>query len=188
MATSVDELVNILFEMIDEAKGVLMSPDKCTIERDKALDLLDDIRAQLPVELAEAKKLLDTRSEYIAAAKREADNIKKQAEEQARQMVAGDKLLSQAKERSNEVIQSAEDRARKLKKAANDYCEDVLRRTEEAVSDAYKEIQSSHAHFRSASSSGGSADSAPVQSAGASGSGTGSGSGNRAIFDAEAEK
>ena len=57
MASGVDELLDMLFQMIDEAKGVLMSPDKCTIERDKALDLLDEIRAQFPMELAEAKKL-----------------------------------------------------------------------------------------------------------------------------------
>ena len=59
MATGVEELVDMLFSMIDEAKGVPLSSDKCIIERDKALDLLDEIKAQFPVELGEAKKLLD---------------------------------------------------------------------------------------------------------------------------------
>lgn len=57
MATGVEELVDMLFDMIDEAKNAPLSSEKCIIERDKALDLLDDIKAQFPVELAEARKI-----------------------------------------------------------------------------------------------------------------------------------
>ena len=148
MASGVDELLDMLFQMIDEAKGVLMSPDKCTIERDKALDLLDEIRAQIPMELAEAKKLLSARTEYIASAKREAELIRQQAEEQAKQLVAEDKLLTQARERSNEMMKQAEEQSRELRRAANEYCEDALRRTEEAVAEAYDEIKKSRSRFR----------------------------------------
>ena len=151
MASGVDELLDMLFQMIDEAKGVLMSPDKCTIERDKALDLLDEIRAQFPMELAEAKKLLSARAEYISSAKREAELIRQQAEEQAKQMVAEDKLLAQARERSNQMVRQAEEQTRELRRAANEYCEDALRRTEEAVAEAYDEIKKSRARFRAAS-------------------------------------
>ena len=49
MATGVDELLDMLFEMIDEAKSLPLSSDKCIVERDKALDLLDEIRAQFPM-------------------------------------------------------------------------------------------------------------------------------------------
>ena len=93
MATGVEELLEMLYEMIDEAKSVPLSSEKCVIERDKALDLLDEIRGQFPVELAEAKKLMAARAEYIASAKREGELIRKQAEEKAKQMVAEDELL-----------------------------------------------------------------------------------------------
>ena len=81
MATGVEELVDMLFAMIDEAKSVPLSSEKCIIERDRALDLLDDIKAQFPMEFGEAKKLLAARADYIASAKREADLIRKQAED-----------------------------------------------------------------------------------------------------------
>ena len=41
MATGVEELLDMLFEMIDEAKSMPLSSDKCILERDKALDLLE---------------------------------------------------------------------------------------------------------------------------------------------------
>ena len=152
MATGVDELLDMLFQMIDEAKNVPLSGDKCMVERDKALDLLDEIRAQFPMELAEAKKLLASRNEYISSAKREAELIRKQAEDQARQMLAQDELTAKAKQRGNEIVRQAEERSRDLRRAANEYCEDALRRTEEAVAEAYDEIKRSRARFRAAAS------------------------------------
>ena len=50
----VQYLINMLYEMIDGAKGVLMSPDKCIIVREDALDLLDELKGQLPKELEKA--------------------------------------------------------------------------------------------------------------------------------------
>lgn len=147
---SVNELLDQLFTMIDEAKNVPLSSDKCMLERDQALDLIDEIRAAFPVELAEAKKLLAARADYIASAKREGELIVQQAEERAKQMLAEDELLSQAKQKSAEVVRQAEDRSRELKKAANVYCEDALRRTEEAVAEAYDEIKKSRSRFRAA--------------------------------------
>ena len=94
MASGVEELLDMLFEMVDEAKNMPLSSDKCVLERDRALDLIDDIRAQFPVELGEAKKLVASRNDYIAAAKREAEVIRKQAEDKARQMVSEDELLA----------------------------------------------------------------------------------------------
>ena len=47
-------------------------------------NLLDDIKAQFPVELAEARKIVSARNEYVAAAKREAEDIRKRAEIEAK--------------------------------------------------------------------------------------------------------
>ncbi len=149
MATGVEELVDILFDMIDEAKNAPLSGDKCVIERDKALDLLDDIKAQFPVELAEARKVLNARNEYMAAAKREADEIRKRAEIEANQMVNEDRVMNKARQRANELLSQAEGKAKEVRRSANEYCEDVLRRTEEALSDAHDEMKQVRARFRS---------------------------------------
>ncbi len=173
MASGVEELMDMLFEMIDEAKNAPLSSDKCVIERDRALDLIDEIRSQFPMELSEARKMMANRAELIASAKREAESIRKSAEEKARQMVAGDTVTLQAKQKANEMIQTAEERSRDLKRSANEYCEDALRRTEAAVAEAYDEIKKSRARFRAAAGA-----SAPQQHQG----------GGRPIFDAAADE
>ena len=127
MATAVDELLDMLFDMIDEAKNAPLSSEKCVIERDKALDLIEDVKAQFPVELAEARKILNARNEYVAAAKREADEIRKRAEIEAGQMVNEAQVMSQARQKANELVAQAEQKAKEVRRSANEYCEDVLR-------------------------------------------------------------
>ena len=149
MASDVNELLDMLFDMIEEAKSVPLSADKCMVDRSEALDRIDEIRSAFPMELAEARKLLAARNDYLASAKREGDLIIQQAEEKAKQMLAEDEILARAKQRS---VKQAETMTRELKQAANAYCEDALRRTEEAVSEAYDEIKKSHARFRAVAS------------------------------------
>ena len=114
MASGVEELLDMLFEMIDEAKNVPLSGDKCMIERDRALDLIDDIRSQFPVELSEARKMMANRAELVASAKREADSIRKAAEDKARQLLAEDVITLQAKQKANDLKRETEERSRDL--------------------------------------------------------------------------
>jgi ATP-dependent Clp protease ATP-binding subunit ClpA len=165
MASSIEELFDMLYEMIDEAKNVPLSSDKCMLERDKALDLLDDIRARFPVDFKKAKELVEKKNDYIASAKREADDLRQRAEEHVRRILNEDAMTMEARRVSQEIIEEAEKTSRQLKQAANEYCEDTLRRMEEAVADAYDEVKHSRAKFRSALGAGGSM--------------------NRAIYDAD---
>ena len=66
----VQRLLDMLYGMIDEAKSAAFSSDKCVISRDEALDLLDEIRAKLPMELKKARELIDARSEFFAVDKK----------------------------------------------------------------------------------------------------------------------
>lgn len=149
MENRVQELLEMLYSMITEAWGVPLGNDKCVIERDKALDLLDEIKAQLPGELAEAKRLVDARSEFIANAKREASEIRRTAEEQSRKLVDEQEVLKIAKTKSAEMLTKAESTSSELKRVTNEYVDDAMRRTEDALSAALDEIRGSRAKFRS---------------------------------------
>jgi cell division septum initiation protein DivIVA len=137
--------------MISEAWGIPLGAEKCVIERDKALDLIDEIKAQFPNELAEARRLVDARAEFITNAKREADGIRKTAEDRARQLVEEQEVIKVAKSRANELLMNAETQAADLKRAANEYVDDSMRRTEEALAAALDEMRQTRSRFRSAS-------------------------------------
>lgn len=147
----VNELLEMLYNTITDAWGVPLGKDKCMIQREPTLNLLDEIRAQLPVEITEAKRLISARDEYIANAKREAESVRRTAEEESRRLVDEQEIVQTARARANEIISAAENRSRELMRAANEYVDDAMRRTEEAVNAALAEIRQSRTRFRSAS-------------------------------------
>ena len=144
------DLLDMLYTMVSEAWGVPLGNDKCIIERDKFLNIVDEIKAQLPVEVAEAKRLVTARDEFIGSAKREAESIRRSAEERAKELINEQEIVKAAALRSNELIAQAETRTRELYKVANEYVDDALRRTEDAISAALGEVRNSRNQFRSA--------------------------------------
>ena len=150
MENEVFDLIAMLYTMVTEAWGVPLGNEKCIVERDKVLNLLDEIKARLPAEMAEAKRLVAARDEYISSAKREADAIRRNADEHARELLEEQEIVKAAKTRSNEILTAAEGRAREMYRVANSYVDDTLRRTEEAINTALSEVHRSRNAFRTA--------------------------------------
>jgi len=151
MANDVLHLIDMLYEMIDEAKGAAFSTDKCIVSRNEVLDMLGEIRAQLPSELQKAQQLIRARDEFVDAAKREAEKIRRDAELDAKTIVSESRITQEAREKAHEIVRRAEDRSQKMLQVTNEYTEDALRRTEEAIQMALSELQESRANYRAAS-------------------------------------
>jgi hypothetical protein len=77
--------------------------------------------------------------------------MRRQAELDAKTMVSESEVLYAAKEKARQIVAKAEERSRQLYQVANDYAEDALARTEEAVQAALDEVKESRVRFRSAS-------------------------------------
>ena len=141
-------MIDLLYDMIDNAKGVPLGNDKCVIERNRALDYLDEIRAQLPSsELEEAKKLMAARAEYVANAKKEAENMRQRAQSDAKHIVSESETLLTARQEGNKIVRKAEERTREMYRVANEYTEDALKRTEDALQAALEEVRMSHRQY-----------------------------------------
>ena len=150
------ELLDILYGMVTEAWSVPLGNDKCIIERDKAIEIINDIKASLPTSIAEAKRLVSARDEFIGNAKREAEALRKSAEEKARAMVEEQEIIRVARAKSAEMIASAEERSKELRRVASEYVEQIVGEAEESVNGALNTLQTMHSAIRSAGA-------APVQ-------------------------
>ena len=148
MAT-LDELINRMYDMVQDAKGIPLAGEKCILERDHMLDLLDELRSTLPNDLQAAKDIVEKRNDLLASGKREDEAIRRKAEEEARQMVSETEIVVAARKKAKEVQGNAEIQARELRRVANEYCEGTLKRTEEAVALSLDEVRKARQRFKS---------------------------------------
>ncbi len=144
----IEEIINSLYDLIQDAKNVPLSADKCMLERDKALDMLDEIIARLPGEIKQSRAIVESRNEIVGQARREAENIIRQAQEEAKNMVTQEAIYQEAKRQCQDMVLQTQVRLAELRKASNEYMDDALRRTEEAIALSLGEVQDTRAKFR----------------------------------------
>lgn len=144
----IEEIINSLYDLIQDAKNVPLSADKCMLERDKALDMLDEIIARLPGELKQSRAIVESRNEIVTQARREAETVIRQAREEAEKMVTQEAIYQEAQRKCQEMVMQTQVRLADLRRVSNEYMDDALRRTEEAIALSLGEVQDTRAKFR----------------------------------------
>ena len=145
---NIEDIISALYDMVQDARALPLGADKCILERDKILDMLDEIIAQLPVELKQARTIVESRNELIGQARREAESMIRQAQEKADQMVAEEAIYQEAKRQCQEMVLQTQTRMADLRKASNDYMDDALRRTEEAIAMSLEDVRDTRIKFK----------------------------------------
>ena len=143
----IEQIITALYDMIQDARALPLGADKCILERDKVLDMLDEIIAQLPHELKQSRTIVESRNELISQARREAESIIRQAQEQAKEMVTQESIYIEAKKRSEELVGQTQARIDALKKASNEYMDEALRRTEEVIAQSLNNVRDTRVRF-----------------------------------------
>lgn len=145
---NIEDIISALYDMVQDARALPLGADKCILERDKVLDMLDEVIAQLPVELKQARTIVESRNELIGQARREAEGMIRQAQEKANQLVAEEAIYNEAKRQCQEMVQQTQTRMTELRKASNDYMDDALRRTEEAIAISLEDVRDTRTKFK----------------------------------------
>ncbi len=144
----VDELINELQDMIADAKTLPLSGGKVIVEAEKVYDILDEIQDTLPAEVRQAKNIVADRSQIIAEAKKEADDIIRAAEERKKAMIEQSEVMREAKSEATELLNDVKAKSAEMRKAANDYVDNVLKRTDDAITAQLTELRKTRQNLR----------------------------------------
>ena len=146
-----EDIIGALYDMVQDARSMPLAADKCILERDKVLDMLDEIIAQLPSELKQSRTIVESRNELISQARREAEGIIRQAQEQAEELVNREAIYVEARRRSEELVKQTQTRINELKAAGNAYMDNNLRQTEEVIAKCLAEVKETRNKFQALS-------------------------------------
>ena len=144
----IEDIISALYTMVEDARALPLGADKCILERDKVLDMLDEIIAQMPAELKQSRAIVESRNELIGQARREAEGIVREAEQKAEELVSEQAIYLEAKRQCQEMIEAAQGRIEQLKKASNAYMDDALRATEETIAQSLADVRDTRARFQ----------------------------------------
>jgi hypothetical protein len=146
-AYDVETLLLQLKELVETGRSMPMSAS-VMINREEVLEILEEALAILPQELRHARWLLKERDEFLAQARREADDIIEAGRVRAERMVERTEVVREARRVAQTVMDEAEGSARQLRHEAEDYVDQklasfevVLERTMQAVQKGRERLQ-----------------------------------------------
>lgn len=151
MNGNMEELITALYDMIQDAKAMPLSADKCIIERDRALDMLDELSAQMPGELKQAQTIVQSREEVVSQARREAEALIRSARQQADEMVKQEAIYQEAKRQCEQLVLETQNRMNQIKQVSTEYVTGSLTQAEDAIVKALNELRETKARFQTLS-------------------------------------
>ena len=142
-----EEIIGALYDLVQDARSMPLAADKCILERDKVLDMLDEIIAQLPAELKQARTIVESRNELVGQARREAETILRNARAEANALVEKEAIYQESKRRCEEMVKQTQGRIEDLKRVSNAYIDNALKETEESINKALADVRETRGRF-----------------------------------------
>ena len=145
---NVNELLDTIEDLLEESTGMPLSGGKRIVDVEQIRDYLDEVRAALPGELRQAQQIVNDRAQIVDSANAQAQAIVKKAEERARILVSDAEIVKAAQQRAAEITVAAQTEARTLRQTVTDYCENMLRTTEDTMVENAAQVKNIRASLR----------------------------------------
>lgn len=139
-AYDVETLLLRVKEMVELGRSMPMSAS-VMVNREEVLELLDEAMAILPQELRHARWLLKEREEFLAQARREADDIIEAGRVRAERMVERTEVVRESRRVSQSIVEQSERQSRQLRHEAEDYVDQKLAAFEGVLERVMQSVQ-----------------------------------------------
>ena len=143
-----NEHLDTIEDALEASANVPLSGGKRIVDVEQIRDYLDEVRAALPGELRQAQQIVNDRAQIVDSANAQAQAIEKKAEERARILVSDAEIVKAAQQRASEITSAAQTEARTLRQTVTDYCENMLRTTEDTMVENAAQVKNIRASLR----------------------------------------
>lgn len=118
-------LIDRIEELIDSGRTVPFSSSKI-VDPEKIYEIIDEIRAQFPDELKQARWIVKERQEMLEEAEKEANRILEEAKARAEVLASEQEIVKLAEQQAAEILDAARAREREIRLGADDYADEML--------------------------------------------------------------
>lgn len=137
---STDDLLDRIEQAISGARTVPFS-NNCMVDREELLVLVGMIRDTLPPELKQARWLLAQNRQLIAEARKEAEQMIRDAETRMAAMIDENEITQQARLQARQTVEAANHSAQQIRMGALEYTKKHLADLEERLTAMLVAIQ-----------------------------------------------
>lgn len=144
----IEELLTELEDIVESAWSLPISGGKAVVDVGRVRNIIINIREAVPTEVSQAKAIVADRNQIISDAKKEAEQIVRGSQEKGMILVSREEVVKQAQAKSEEIIVDAKNQSREMRKAAGLYVDDLMKRTDEVLTEGLTEFRKARQSFK----------------------------------------
>ncbi|MBC7266386.1 MAG: ATPase [Coriobacteriia bacterium] len=133
-------LIDRIEEILEEGRSVPLST-KRLVDPEKIYEIIDEIRANFPDELKQARWIVKERQEMLEEAEKEANRILEEARERAAAIASEQEIVKLAEQQAAEILDNARAKEREIRLGAEDYADEMLANLEVNLSKLLTAVQ-----------------------------------------------
>lgn len=126
----IDEILEEMEEILNKGIGLPLAQQRKLIDAERMMELVNDIRLNLPHELKEAKKIEYDCQRILNEAKINAEGVVRKAEDRARQICSQQAVVELAEKKAADILAKATSQSRNLIMAAGRSVANMLNEAE----------------------------------------------------------
>jgi len=118
-------LIDRIEELVHDGKGIPFSSSKL-VDPVKVYEIVDEIRAQFPDELKQARWIVKERQEMLEEAEKEANRILEEARDRAAALASEQEIVKISEQQAAAILDDARNKEREIRLGAEDYADEML--------------------------------------------------------------
>lgn len=144
------EVLHLIDEMEDiiENAGSIPFSSKVMVDGGELLEMIKEIRIQLPDDIKQAQWVTDERDRIISEAEVEGKHILEKAQLQFEEMLNENEIVREAKIKADEILTIANGEASHIREGSLDYADKLLEQTQVKLSDLIELINNNRKQLR----------------------------------------
>ena len=135
-------ILNELEEMIESSRSVF--GNKASIDKNRAIELITDIRIGLPDDFKQAEWISQERQRIIYDAQEEAEKIISDAKLRAEEIIEQDSITQAAYRKAADIVAEAEYDAKELRNGAVRYSQEILKKVSKDMKALTEKVLTNH--------------------------------------------
>jgi cell division septum initiation protein DivIVA len=118
-------LIDRIEEAMDGSRSLPLTRSRL-VDTEKVYEIIDEVRAQFPDELKQARWIVKERQEMLEEAEKEANRILEEAKARADAMAAEQEIVRLAEQQAADIMDRARQQEREIRLGAEDYADEML--------------------------------------------------------------
>ncbi len=119
------ELLTELEELVEKGNTLPFS-SKALVSPEEMMEIIDEIREELPKELSEAREIVKEKKKIMVQAETDAERIRGEAEKKLKEMIDTNEITRTATAQAEQIMQNAQNVAKEIRIGTQHYSDKIL--------------------------------------------------------------